>query len=205
MSTLKENVQKVVDANAAIKAAIAAKGVAVPAAAKLSDAATLIAAIAGATEAATTWHTAWASAKNGVLALSDATLSSVNTNLAGDVVIVFPSASDRPRFFSLCFVAGEGLAFAWPANVSFRSESGISSFEVGNVYVLTFGEVSSGVFVVRREQYGAAFEAVSNGAWLAAEVSVSTADDTIFEDVANAADVKDSDATTAQGIIDLIK
>ena len=45
MSTLKENVQKVVDANAAIKAAIAAKGVAVPAAAKLSDAAALIASI----------------------------------------------------------------------------------------------------------------------------------------------------------------
>ena len=45
MSTLKENVQKVVDANAAIKSAIAAKGVTVPAAAKLSDAAALIAAI----------------------------------------------------------------------------------------------------------------------------------------------------------------
>ena len=45
MSTLKENVQKVVDANAAIKAALAAKGVTVPAAAKLSDAAALIASI----------------------------------------------------------------------------------------------------------------------------------------------------------------
>ena len=45
MSTLKENVQKVVDANAAIKSAIAAKGVTVPAAAKLSDAAALIASI----------------------------------------------------------------------------------------------------------------------------------------------------------------
>jgi hypothetical protein len=50
MSTLKENVQKVVDANAAIKAAIAAKGVTVPAAAKLSDAAALIASIAGGIE-----------------------------------------------------------------------------------------------------------------------------------------------------------
>ncbi len=46
MSTLKENVQKVVDANAAIKSAIAAKGVTVPADAKLSDAAQLIASIA---------------------------------------------------------------------------------------------------------------------------------------------------------------
>ena len=54
MSTLKENVQKVVDANAAIKSAIAAKGVTVPAAAKLSDAAALIASIAGVSvEAAT--------------------------------------------------------------------------------------------------------------------------------------------------------
>ena len=45
MSTLKENVQKVVDANAAIKSALEAKGVTVPAAAKLSDAAALIASI----------------------------------------------------------------------------------------------------------------------------------------------------------------
>lgn len=54
MSTLKENVQKVVDANAAIKSALEAKGVTVPAAAKLSDAAALIASIAGVSvEAAT--------------------------------------------------------------------------------------------------------------------------------------------------------
>ena len=54
MSTLKENVQKVVDANAAIKAALEAKGVDVTGYSRLSQAAALIAAIAGVSvEAAT--------------------------------------------------------------------------------------------------------------------------------------------------------
>ena len=54
MSTLKENVQKVVDANAAIKSALAAKGVDVTGYSRLSQAAQLIAAIAGVSvEAAT--------------------------------------------------------------------------------------------------------------------------------------------------------
>ena len=54
MATLKENVQKVVDANAAIKAALEAKGVDVTGYSRLSQAAELIAAIAGVSvEAAT--------------------------------------------------------------------------------------------------------------------------------------------------------
>ena len=54
MSTLKENIQKVVDANAAIKSALEAKGVDVTGYSRLSQAAQLIAAIAGVSvEAAT--------------------------------------------------------------------------------------------------------------------------------------------------------
>ena len=54
MSTFSQNVQKVVDANAAIKAALEAKGVDVTGYSRLSQAAALIAAIAGVSvEAAT--------------------------------------------------------------------------------------------------------------------------------------------------------
>ncbi len=56
MASLKENVQKVVDANAAIKAALEAKGVDVTGYSRLSQAAALIATISGVSvEAATGW------------------------------------------------------------------------------------------------------------------------------------------------------
>ena len=90
----------------------------------------------------------WISSEDGVLTLLDSTACCVKDALAGDVVVLFPAASDAPRSFSLHFVAGDALSFTWPANVSFRESSDISSYESGKGYALSFQEVDGGVFAV---------------------------------------------------------
>ena len=90
----------------------------------------------------------WISSEDGVLTLLDSTVCCVKDALAGDVVVLFPAASDAPRSFSLHFVAGDALSFTWPANVSFRESSDISSYESGKGYALSFQEVGDGVFAV---------------------------------------------------------
>jgi hypothetical protein len=98
----------------------------------------------------------WISAEDGVLTLLDSTACCVKDALAGDISVLFPAASDSPRSFSLHFLAGDSLAFAWPDGVSFREPFNSGSFESGKGYELSFQEVGDGVFSASRTTTGLA-------------------------------------------------
>lgn len=98
----------------------------------------------------------WISAEGGVLTLLDSTVCCVKDALAGGVAVLFPAASDSPRSFSLHFLAGDSLAFAWPDGVSFREPVDSGSFESGKGYELSFQEVGDGVFSASRTTTGLA-------------------------------------------------
>lgn len=149
----------------------------------------------------------WISSEDGVLTLLDSTACSVKDALAGDVVVLFPAASDAPRSFSLHFVAGDALSFTWPANVSFRKSFGSSSFESGKGYALSFQEVGGGVFAVGRSEYGTdvSQEVQSDGAWLAAATGTTLTEATDYQEVAAASGVEQSDDTTIQTVIEAVK
>ena len=135
----------------------------------------------------------WISSEDGVLTLLDSTACCVKDALAGDVVVLFPAASDAPRSFSLHFVAGDALSFTWPANVSFRESSDISSYESGKGYALSFQEVGDGVFAVGLTEYGQTQEAQSDGTWLAAATGTTLTEATDYREVATVAGVEETD------------
>ena len=147
----------------------------------------------------------WISAEDGVLTLPDSAACCVKDALAGDVVVLFPAASDSPRSFSLYFLAGDALSFTWPANVSFRKSFDSDSFESGKGYALSFQEVGDGVFAVGRTEYGASAETSSNLTWLAAAAGSAATDASDLEQVAVAAGVDPADDATVQTCIDAIK
>lgn len=149
----------------------------------------------------------WISSADGVLTLLDSTACCAKDALAGDVVVLFPAASDAPRSFSLYFVAGDALSFTWPANVSFRKSFDSTSFESGKGYALSFQEVGASVFAVGRTEYGTdvSQEAQSDGAWLAAATGTTLTEATDYQEVAAASGVEQSDETTVQTVIDNVK